>query len=151
MTFAIDSGNFFQVSLQKILIRKDKSMYAPFTIIFNTSILKSSHGNKANLLFQTDNIKEDLLAPSIRKQEKIEASVLEADLKIEESEREIWTDLKLQYARDIVKLQEAYSVQYKENHNFISLQIFALVLEDKSVLGKTYISKKPISRILMIC
>ncbi len=40
----------------------------------------------------------------------MEASALKADLEIEKSEREIRTDLELQHARDIVKLQGVYGV-----------------------------------------
>ncbi len=40
----------------------------------------------------------------------METSALEIDIEIEESEREIRTDLELQHARDIVKLQGAYGV-----------------------------------------
>lgn len=98
MIFAMDSHDFSQASQQEIVICKDKSMRALFTIIFNAPILKSGQGNKADLLFQADNIKEDLLAPSTRKHEEIEASALEADLEIKESEREILTDLGLQHA-----------------------------------------------------
>ncbi len=85
-------------------------MRTPLTKMFNIPILKPGWSNKANLLLQAENIQEDLLAPSTRKQEEIEASTLEADIEIEESEREIWTDLELQHARDIVKLQGAYGV-----------------------------------------
>ena len=126
-------------------------MRIPLTKIFNTPILKSGHSNKANLLFQANNIKEDLWALLTRKQKQMEASALEADLEIEKLEREIWTDLELQHARDIVKLQGAYGVWYEEDHNFMSFQTPALVLEDKSALCKAYISKKPVGRILMIC
>ncbi len=73
--------------------------------MFNAPILKFGRSNKANLLIQVENIKEDLLAPSICKQEKMEANTLKADIEIEELEREIRTDLQLQHARDIVKLQ----------------------------------------------
>lgn len=87
-------------------------MRTPLTTMFNVPILKSGWSNKANLLFQADNMKEDLLAPSTCKQEKIEASVLKADIEIEESEKEkeIRTDLELQHVRDIVKLQKAYDI-----------------------------------------
>lgn len=54
--------------------------------MFNTPIFKFGRGNKANLFLQADNIKEDLLAPSIRKQEEMEASALEADIEIKELE-----------------------------------------------------------------
>lgn len=81
----------------------------------------------------------------------MKVSALKVDLKIEESEREIWIDLKLQHAWNIVKLQEVNGIQYKEDHNFMSFQTLALVSEDKSALGKAYISKRLISFILMIC
>ncbi len=97
MTFAMDSPDFSQASLQEIVIRKDKSMHALLTTMFNAPILKSGRSNKANLLLQTENIKEDLLAPSTREQEEMEISALKVDIEIEESEkeREIWTDLEL--------------------------------------------------------
>ncbi len=104
MTFAMNSPDFSQALLQEIIIRKDKNMHASLTTMFNTPILKSGWSNKANLLLQADNIKEDLLAPSTREQEVMEASVLEADIEIEELEKEIQTNLELQYVRDIVKL-----------------------------------------------
>ncbi|MCJ1345691.1 hypothetical protein MMC31_003900 [Peltigera leucophlebia] len=81
----------------------------------------------------------------------MEANALEGDLKIEESEKEIWTSLDIQHARNVIKLQAAYGIQYKENHNFMSLQTSALVPEDKSALGKAYISKRPVGRILIVC
>ncbi len=104
MTFTMDSPDFSQASLQEIVIRKDKSMRAPLITIFNAPILKSGWSNKTNLLLQAENIKKDLLAPLTRKQEKMEASALEADIEIDKSEREIWTDLELQHIRDIVRL-----------------------------------------------
>ena len=96
-------------------------MYAFFTTMFNTPILKSGCSYKANLLLQVDNIQEDLLAPLTYKQEEMEVSMLEIDLEIEELERKIRIDLELQHASDIVKLQATYGVQYKEDHNFMSL------------------------------
>ena len=51
-------------------------MRDPLITLFNALILKSGYSNKINLLLQADNIKEDLLAPSTRKQEEIEVSVL---------------------------------------------------------------------------
>ncbi|MCJ1344946.1 hypothetical protein MMC31_003151 [Peltigera leucophlebia] len=127
ITFAIDSPDFSQ---------------APYKRFFGQG--------KNNLLLQPDDIIEDQFALSTRIQEEMEANALEGDLEIEESEREIWTSLDIQYARDVIKLQAAYGVQYKEDHNFMSLQTPALVPEDKSALGKAYISKGPVGRILMV-
>lgn len=57
--------------------------------MFNVPIFKLGWGNKAYLLLQTNNNKEDLLTLLIRKQEKMETSELKVDLDIENSEKEI--------------------------------------------------------------
>lgn len=44
-----------------------------------------------------------------------------------------------------------YNIWYKKDHNFISFQPPALILENKSALDNAYISKKPIDRILIVC
>lgn len=61
--------------------------------MFNVPIFKSSWDNKANLRFQKNNIKEDLLVLSIYKTEKIDAKMLEVDPEIKKSEKKIWINL----------------------------------------------------------
>lgn len=109
MTFAMDSPDFSQASLQEIVIRKNNSMCIPLNPIFNSPILSSGRG-KNDPLLQSDNIREDQFAPSNRKQEEMEMDALEMDQEIEESERKIWTSLDIQHARNVIKLQATYGV-----------------------------------------
>lgn len=62
MTFAMDSPDFSQVSLQKIVIRKNNSMRIPLNPIFNSPILSSGRG-KNDPLLQPDDIRDDRFAP----------------------------------------------------------------------------------------
>lgn len=109
MTFAMDSPDFSQASLQKIVICKNSSMRILFNPIFNFPILSFGQG-KNNQLLQSDNIKEDQFAPLTHKQEETETDTLEIDQEMEESERKIWTSLDIQHGRDVIKLQTTYSV-----------------------------------------
>lgn len=43
-----------------------------------------------------------------------------------------------------------YNIQYKDDHNFISLQTLALIPKNKSIFGKAYISIKSISYTFMV-
>ncbi|MCJ1345088.1 hypothetical protein MMC31_003293 [Peltigera leucophlebia] len=109
ITFAIDSLDFSQASLQEIVIRNNNKMRVSLNPVFNLPIPSSGQG-KNNLLLQRDDIIEDQFAPLTRIQEEIKANVLERDLEIKKSEREIWTSLDIQHARDVIKLQAAYGV-----------------------------------------
>lgn len=51
MKFAIDSSDFSQTLLQKIVICKNNNMHTLLITMFNLPILKSSQENKVNLLF----------------------------------------------------------------------------------------------------
>lgn len=81
----------------------------------------------------------------------MKANALERNLEIKEWEKKIWTSLNIQHIRDIIKLQAMYGIQYKKDHNFKSLQTPIFVSEDKSALGKTYISKKLVGHIFKVC
>lgn len=96
MIFAIDSLDFFQDSLHKIVIYKKNSMRILFNPVFNLPILSSSWG-KNNLFLQPNNIEEDQFAFLTHTPEKIEANALKKDLEIEKSEGEIWTSLDIQH------------------------------------------------------
>lgn len=152
MTFAIDSPDFSLASLQEVVICKNNNIHILLNSSFDTPILslKSGRDTRADGLFQSENIEGDQLTPFTYNQEEIEADALDADLGIEEEEKEIHSNLKLQYVRDIVKLQSSYAVQYEVGHNYQYLQIPTLVSDDELVLGKTYTSKSPIDRILII-
>ena len=80
----------------------------------------------------------------------MEVDAINADIKVEEEEREIHANLGLQYAQDIVQLQAFYKVQYKEDHYYQSLQTLAFIPKDKSALAKVYISKRPDDRIFIV-
>ncbi len=73
---------------------------------------------------------------------------LDADLEIEEEDKE--SNLRLQHMREIIKIQAFYGAQYKESHNYQSLQTPALTSDDESALSKVYTRKDPIGHILMI-
>lgn len=51
------------------------------------------------------------------KQEEIEADVFDANIKVEEKEKGIPSNLELQYMWNIIKLQVLYEIQYKEALN----------------------------------
>lgn len=110
MTFIINSPDFFQASLQKIVIYKNNSMRVSLNPNFNLPILKSGWSAKTNALLQLENIKEDYLMPSTYKQEEMEVNVLDIDLGVEEEKREIQSNLKLQHVWDVVKLQMSYKI-----------------------------------------
>ncbi len=149
MTFAIDSPDFSLVSLKKIVICKNNSMYVSLNPSFDTPIFSSRSGRSDELL-QPANIEEDELASSIRKQEEIEVKAFDADLEVEEEDKEIQSNLRLQHIRKIIKIQASYRAQYKESHDYQSLQTPTLTPDDESALGKVYTKNGPIGRILMV-
>ncbi len=80
----------------------------------------------------------------------MEAEALDADLEVEEEDKEIQSNLRPQHVHKIIKIQSSYSTQYKEDHDYQSLQTLAVAPYDESVLGKVYTRKSPIGRILMV-
>lgn len=64
-------------------------MHGPLNLNFDLPIFKSSRSSRIDTLLQLENIEEDYLTPSIRKQEKMKVDVLDADLGVEEKKREI--------------------------------------------------------------
>ena len=78
-------------------------MHVPLNRSFNTLILSSRSG-RSDELFQPANIKKDELAPSICDKEEMEAEVLDTNLEIEEEDRKIQFNLRLQHARKIIKI-----------------------------------------------
>ncbi len=76
--------------------------------------------------------------------------MLDADLEVEEEDKEIQSNLSLRHAREIIKIQASYRAQYEEGHGYQSLQTPALAPDDESALGKVYTRKGPIGRILMV-
>ncbi len=80
----------------------------------------------------------------------MEAKAFDADLEVEEEDREIQSNLRLQHACKIIKIQAFYGAQYKEGYDYQSLQTRALAPDDKSALGKVYTRKGPIGRILIV-
>lgn len=95
MIFVMDSPDFFQASLQEIVICKHNSMRIPLNPNFDSLILKFGRSARTDTLFQRENIKEDHLAPSTREQEEMKVNVLNTDLGVEEEEREIQSNLGL--------------------------------------------------------
>ncbi len=94
MTFTMDSLNFSLPSLKKIVIFKNNNMCIPLNPSFDTLIL-SSWSNRSDELLHPENIEEDGLVPSIREQEEIEVEALDADLEVEEEDKEIQSNLRL--------------------------------------------------------
>ncbi len=80
----------------------------------------------------------------------MEAEVLDIDLGVEEEDKEIQSNLKLQYAHKIIKIQASYEAQYKKGHDYQSFQTPALAPDDELALGKVYTRKGFIGRILII-
>lgn len=107
MTFIINSPDFFLASLKEIVICKNNSIRVFLNPSFNIPIFSSWSG-RLNELFQLENIKEDKLAPPIHKQEEMEAKALDADLEIEEKDKETHFNFKLQHAYKIIKIQTFY-------------------------------------------
>ncbi len=149
MTFAIDSPNFSLVSLKEIVIYMNNSMCVFLNPSFDTPIFSSRSGRSDELL-QPANIEKDELMPSTRKQEKMEAKAFDTDLEVEEEDKEIQSNLRLQHACKIIKIQASYKAQYKESYDYQFLQTPALAPDDESALGKLYTKKGPIGRILMV-
>ncbi len=81
----------------------------------------------------------------------MEAEALDADLEVEEEDREIQSNLRLQHARKIIKIQAFYGAQYEEGPDYQSLQTPALAPDDESALGKVNTRKDPIGHILIVC
>ncbi len=80
----------------------------------------------------------------------MEAEAFNADLEIEEEDKEIQSNLRLQHVREIITIQASYRAQYKKGHNYQSFQTPVLAPDDNSALGKVYTRKDPISCILMV-
>ena len=80
----------------------------------------------------------------------MKAEALNADLKVEEEDREIQSNLRLQHACEIIKIQAFYGAQYKEGHDYQSFQTLALSPDDELALDKVYTRKGPIGRILIV-
>lgn len=91
------------------------------------------------------------MAPSTRKQDKMEAEALDIDFAVEKEDKKIHFILKLQHARKIIKIQAFYGAEYKKSHNYQTFQALALAPDDKSALDKVYIKKRSINRIFMVC
>ncbi len=60
----------------------------------------------------------------------MEVEVLDTDLEVEEEDKEIQSNLRLQYICKIIKIQASYGAQYKEDHNYQSLQTLGLASDD---------------------
>lgn len=151
ITFIIDSPNFSPTSLQKIVICKNNSMRIALNPNFNVPVFYAkAQSGRALGLFTTENIEEDELAPFTRKEEEMKVDALDANVKIEEEEREVHANLRLQHAQNIFKLRVSYKIYYKKGYNYQSFQTPTLKPEDKLALIKAYISKKPVGRIFMV-
>ncbi len=94
MTFAMDSPDFSLTSLKEIVICKNNNMHVPLNSSFDIPIF-SNRSDRSDKLFQPENIDEDELVPSTRKQEKIKAEVLDTNLEVEEKDKEIQSNLRL--------------------------------------------------------
>lgn len=84
-------------------------MHISLNLSFDIPIFFIQSG-KSDELFQQENIEEDELILSTRKQEEIEAKILDIDLEVEKEEREIYSNLRLQHICEIVKIQASYRV-----------------------------------------
>lgn len=87
-------------------------MHVLLNLTFNLSILslKSGRSTRINAFLQPENIEKNYLALFTHKQKKIKVDILDADLRVEEEEKEIQSNLRLQYAWNIVKLQTLYKI-----------------------------------------
>lgn len=116
---------------------------------FDTPIF-ASRSNRLDKRFQLKEIEVDKLVLSTHEQEKIEAEVLDADLRVEEEEKKIYSSLGLQHTRKIIKIQAFYGTQYGEGHNYQSFKTLTFTPDNKSALGKVYTKKGPIGHIFMV-
>ncbi len=78
------------------------------------------------------------------------AEAFNANLEVEEEDKEIQSDLRLQHVREIITIQASYRAQYKKGHDYQSFQTPALAPDNKSALDKVYTRKDPIGCILMV-
>ncbi len=78
-------------------------MHVSFNPSFDTPIF-FSWSDRSDKHLQPENIEENELAPFTREQEKIEVEALDAYLEIEEEDKEIQSNLKLEYTYKIIKI-----------------------------------------------
>ncbi len=94
MTFVINSPYFSLASLKEIIICKNNSMRVLLNPSFDRPIF-SSWSNRSDELLQLENIEKDELGSFPHKQKEIEVEALDADIEIEQEDREIQSNLRL--------------------------------------------------------
>lgn len=96
MTFVIDSLNFSLLSLKKIVIYKNNSMYISINPRFDILIFPSWN-SRLDKFLQLENKKEDELTSSTYQLDEIKVDMLDFDLRIEKEKKEIYSNLTLSY------------------------------------------------------